>query len=201
MVKFEQCQQARAAGIQCGDGCDPHNLATQTFRRADNKSLQQAKQLCPNLVTKPMRSDRYRQARPAYRHNFCLSLLACANSLLLLQVSAQILTLISQSATNGNCEKTSYDDFYVEIVPDNASLVKAGTWLPPADHVVHVLGDGSFSALPAVLKCAVQVDVLCNLNSLCLAVCLSVCRSVCLSACMSCSCTLTLCIGRVTYNR
>ena len=89
-----------------------------------------------------------------------MSLLACRNTLLLLQVSAQILTLISQHAKNGNCEKTSYDDFYVEVIFDSASLAETEIWLPPADHVVHVLGGGSFSALPAVLKRAVQVDVL-----------------------------------------
>ena len=156
-MSFEQYLQARAAGIQCGDGCDPHNLAAQTFQRTDSKSLQQAQQLCPGLVTKPMRSDRYRQVRSVADTIFPLSLLVCANSLLLRQVSAQLLTLISQHATNGNCERTSYDDFYVEVMPDSASLAKAEKWLPPADHVMHVLGGASFGALPAVLKWAVQV--------------------------------------------
>ena len=54
--------QARAAGIRCGDGSDPTNLAARTFRFEGNKSLQQAQQVCPGLVTRPMRSDRYRQA-------------------------------------------------------------------------------------------------------------------------------------------
>lgn len=76
---------------------------------------------------------------------------------LLLQVSAQVLALISQHATNGECEKTSYDDFYIEVVPDGASLRTAETWMPSADHIVHVIGGTSFGALPAVLKCAVQV--------------------------------------------
>ena len=158
IFKRERYPQARAAGIQCGDGCDPHNLAAQTFQRTDNKSLQQAQQLCPGLVTKPMRSDRYRQVRPVASTISSLSLLACVNCLLLLQVSAQVLTLISQHATNGNCEKTSYDDFYVEVMPDSAKLAKAETWVLPADQAVHVLGGSSFSTLPAVLKWAVQVD-------------------------------------------
>ena len=156
IVKPERYPQARAAGIHCGDGCDPHNLAAQTFRRADNKSLQEAQQLCPGLVTKPMRSDRYRQARLV---TVQMPPGACWLSLLLLQVSAQVLTLISQHAMNDNCEKTSYDDFYLEVLPDSASLAKAETWLPPADQAVHVLGGGSFSTLPAVLKQAVQVGV------------------------------------------
>lgn len=131
--------EARAAGIQCGDGSDPHNLAARTFQRPDNKSLQEARELCPGLVTKPMRSDRYRQ------------------------VSAQVLALISQHATNGECEKTSYDDFYIEVVPDGASLRTAETWMPSADHIVHVIGGTSFGALPAVLKCAVQTA--CNIKA------------------------------------
>lgn len=59
--------QARAAGIRCGDGSEPHNLAARTFQHENNMSLQEAQQLCPGLVTKPMRSDRYR-----FLHRYCL---------------------------------------------------------------------------------------------------------------------------------
>lgn len=53
--------QARAAGIRCGDGSDPHSLAARTFHCENVKSLPETQQLCPGLITKPMRSDRYRQ--------------------------------------------------------------------------------------------------------------------------------------------
>ena len=76
-----------------------------------------------------------------------------------MQVSAQILALISQHAANGECEKISYDDFYVEVLPDSAALSAAPTWLPAASGEVHVIGDTSFSALPAVLRWAVKVSI------------------------------------------
>lgn len=74
-----------------------------------------------------------------------------------LQVSAQILALISQHATNRQCEKTSYDDFYLEVVPADAQLSASDGWQPPDHSKMHILGDTSWAALPAVLKWAVQV--------------------------------------------
>ena len=56
--------QAKAFGVRCGDGSDPGNLAARTFqqdRPHENRSLPEVRQMCPGLVTKPMRSDRYRQ--------------------------------------------------------------------------------------------------------------------------------------------
>ena len=87
-----------------------------------------------------------------------------------LQVSAQILAVISQHATNGECEKTSYDDFYLEVLPDSSVLITAETWLPAADSEVHVIGGSDFAALPAVLKWAAKaraVDLLTWLVSVC----------------------------------
>ncbi|KAL0031278.1 hypothetical protein WJX77_012706 [Trebouxia sp. C0004] len=131
--------QARAAGIRCGDGSDSHNLAATTFHNDDNRSLQEARQLCPSLITKPMRSDRYRQ------------------------VSAQVLALISPHATNGQCEKTSYDDFYLEVIPDAAKLTASDAWSPPSDIDLHILGETGFDALPPILKWGVQVA--CNIRA------------------------------------
>ena len=71
------------------------------------------------------------------------------------QVSAQILALISQYATNGQCEKTSYDDFYVEVV-QGASAAACVAWEPPADSELHILGGGSFHMLPLVLQLGAQ---------------------------------------------
>ena len=73
-------------------------------------------------------------------------------------MSAQILALISQHATSGECEKTSYDDFYIEVQPCASQLSAAAAWLPPVDTEVHILGGSSFTALPATLKQAVQVS-------------------------------------------
>ena len=77
--------------------------------------------------------------------------------MLLLQVSAQILALVSQQATNRQCEKTSYDDFYLEVMPADAQLSASDGWQPPDHSDMHILGDSSFTELPAVLKWAVQV--------------------------------------------
>ena len=76
----------------------------------------------------------------------------------LLQVSAQVLALISQHATNGQCEKTSYDDFYLEVLPDAAKLTASDAWFPPSNVDLHVLGDTGFNALPPILKWGVQVS-------------------------------------------
>lgn len=75
-----------------------------------------------------------------------------------LQVSAQILALITQHAANGQCEKTSYDDFYLEVSAGPSMLSSAAVWVPPADTGLHILGGGSFDALPAMLKWAVQAS-------------------------------------------
>ena len=70
----------------------------------------------------------------------------------LLQVSAQVLALISQHATNGQCEKTSYDDFYLEVLPDAAKLTASDAWFPPNNVDLHILGGIGFNALPPILK-------------------------------------------------
>ena len=151
--------QARAAGVRCGDGSDPHSLAARTFHRDTAKSLPETQQLCPGLITKPMRSDRYRQVCKTLPLSLQIHGNAChvepvASSL---QVSAQILGLISQHATNRQCERTSYDDFYLEVVPADAQLSAIDGWKLPNQNELHILGDIDFTALPAVLKCAVQV--------------------------------------------
>jgi len=66
--------------------------------------------------------------------------------------------LISQHATNGQCEKTSYDDFYLEVLPDAAKLTASDAWFPPSNVDLHVLGDTGFNALPPILKWGVQVS-------------------------------------------
>ena len=76
----------------------------------------------------------------------------------LLQVSAQVLALISQHATNGQCEKTSYDDFYLEVLPDAASLTASDAWFPPNNVGLHILGGTGFNALPPILKRGLQVS-------------------------------------------
>ena len=76
----------------------------------------------------------------------------------LLQVSAQILALISQHATTGQCEKTSYDDFYLEVLPDAAKLTALDAWAPPSNIDLHILGGTGFNALPPILKRGVQVS-------------------------------------------
>ena len=121
-------------------------------------SLQEAQQLCPGLVTKPMRSDRYRQVCSADPDQVACIATLLTTLMCTLQVSAQILSLISQHATNGQCEKTSYDDFYLEVLPEASALPALAAWQPLADHEVHILGGSDFSALPAVLKLGVQVS-------------------------------------------
>lgn len=74
-----------------------------------------------------------------------------------LQVSAQLLALLSTFAANGQCEKTSYDDFYLEIHSSmSAGDIKQDLQLS-ADQEVHVIGGSKMDMLPAILCQAVQV--------------------------------------------
>ena len=71
-------------------------------------------------------------------------------------MSAQLLEMLSPFATNGRCEKTSYDDFYLEVSGSGSSSAQQG--IPEQIGVaVHVVGGRSFAALPAILRHAVQV--------------------------------------------
>ncbi|KAA6424352.1 MAG: DNA polymerase eta-like [Trebouxia sp. A1-2] len=97
--------------------------------------------------------------------NFAPALLQSpCGSDLLQQVSAQVLALISQHATNGQCEKTSYDDFYLEVLPDAAKLSASDAWIPPSSVDLHILGGTGFHALPPILKWGAQVA--CNIRAL-----------------------------------
>ena len=90
------------------------------------------------------------------------------------QVSAQLLALLSTYAANGQCEKTSYDDFYLEVHATSSAITSQQDCSLPTDGAVHVVGDSSFAALPAVLQQAVQV-----LFAECTFCCFSTCLVLC----------------------
>lgn len=71
-------------------------------------------------------------------------------------MSAQLLELLSQFASNGQCEKTSYDDFYLEVHSSPAAQQDAAE---QAGAGVRVIGGDSFHVLPAMLRHAVQVTI------------------------------------------
>ena len=90
------------------------------------------------------------------------------------QVSAQLLALLSTFAANGQCEKTSYDDFYLEVHATSSTITSQQDCSPPTEGTVHVVGDSSFAALPAVLQLAVQV-LFAEPFLRCLSTCLMLC--------------------------
>lgn len=102
------------------------------------------------------------------------------DSALCKQVSAQLLALLSTFAANGQCEKTSYDDFYLEVhSSSSAEVVPQGCSASAGEGVhcsssdadiqqgcstlageaVHVVGGTSLATLPAILQQAVQVGL------------------------------------------
>lgn len=76
---------------------------------------------------------------------------------MLVQVSAQLLALLSTFAANGQCEKTSYDDFYLEVHSSKAAVHNQQRWEPAADQEVHIIGSAGMETLPDILRQAVQV--------------------------------------------
>ncbi|GLC60262.1 hypothetical protein PLESTB_001592000 [Pleodorina starrii] len=99
--------EARAAGIRCGDGVGAGGRASIPYLRAMGAvSMAEAQVRCPDLVVRPMRTERYRR------------------------VAEQVHALLRRFAPDGQVEKTSYDDFYLDVTAaccGEAELVRAGT--------------------------------------------------------------------------
>lgn len=79
------------------------------------------------------------------------------------QVSAQLLALLSTFAANGQCEKTSYDDFYLEIHSSKAAVHGQQRREPAADQEVHVIGNTGLDKLPDILRQAVEVKLVASM--------------------------------------
>ncbi|KAL4854768.1 DNA polymerase iota [Chlorella vulgaris] len=104
--------EARAAGIRCGDGAGAAGrAAVPHLVRMQATSLEECRRRCPGLQVRPMRTDRYRQAS--------------------LQVAQQLHDLLRTHAPNGQVEKTSYDDFYIDIT-SCCSLGLGGSAVAPS---------------------------------------------------------------------
>ncbi|KAG2491453.1 hypothetical protein HYH03_010239 [Edaphochlamys debaryana] len=84
--------EAKAAGVRCGDGVGAGGRASIPHLKAMGAvSMAEARRRCPGLVVRPMRTERYRR------------------------VAEQLHELLRRFAPDGQVEKTSYDDFYLDI--------------------------------------------------------------------------------------
>ena len=85
--------EARQAGIRCGDGVgDAGRAAIPYLREIKSRSIEQCRAICPGLVVRSMRPDRYRE------------------------ISEALMEFL-KSFLPESCiiEKTSCDDFYVDV--------------------------------------------------------------------------------------
>ncbi|GLI59531.1 hypothetical protein VaNZ11_001423, partial [Volvox africanus] len=84
--------EARAAGIRCGDGVGAGGRASIPYLKAMGAvSRAEAQRRCPGLVIRPMRTERYRR------------------------VAEQLHASLRRFAPDVLVEKTSYDDFYMDV--------------------------------------------------------------------------------------
>ncbi|KAL4422612.1 hypothetical protein ABPG75_008809 [Micractinium tetrahymenae] len=84
--------EARAAGIRCGDGAGAAGRAAiPHLQRMQAASVEECRRRCPGLQVRPMRTDRCRE------------------------VSQQVHDLLRSFAPDGQVERTSYDDCYLDV--------------------------------------------------------------------------------------
>ena len=90
-------QESKAAGIRKGDGVGARGRAQiETLRRMGSRGVEECKRLCPGLVVRPMRVERYRE------------------------VGAAVLSVLQ--SWGAPVEKTSCDDYYIDVTSMAAAV-------------------------------------------------------------------------------
>lgn len=120
--------EAKAGGIRKGDGVGAQGRANIGFLvEMKSMSLDECRRRCPQLVIKPMRVDRYREVGIA-----------------LLRLLRRWTDLV---------EKTSYDDFYMDVTSRVENATASDEELPPRTFVASCNGHSvPYSELPVSLR-------------------------------------------------
>ena len=105
-------QESKAAGVRKGDGVGARGRAQiETLRRMGSRGVEECKRLCPGLVVRPMRVERYRE------------------------VGAAVLSVLQ--SWGAPVEKTSCDDYYIDVT-SIAAVVPPGNEAEAVFSHVHV---------------------------------------------------------------
>lgn len=100
--------------------------------------IDEARQRCPGLVVKPMRTARYREVRGAIEMR--------AVDTESTQIASEVHALLQAAAPGCAIEKASYDDYYIDATPLCHGSVPLALAAPPSTPNIHVWG-GAWDAL------------------------------------------------------